>query len=235
MERERRLFWKRLLGACLCRGVSGHWDTCVKGEHCSHCSPSVVFRVSAAGCCWWLPAAIGSSFFSCVLWSLPSSLLINQAYTGPLLFSSASLLELRTQTQPWQPHPAFVLRAVLESFRLLIRRLPSAQGGSQRRLPKKADVLRRVYVGCSVLGSRVNRALKGGQCSTFMSCLLILNTWETVRGCSRVTNPGLTCQDYLHFKEKFTFNFFGHTVQFAGSRFSDQGLNLGPSSESLES
>lgn len=26
---------------------------------------------------------------------------------------------------------------------------------------KKADVLRRVYVGCSVLGSRVNRALKG--------------------------------------------------------------------------
>lgn len=54
--------------------------------------------------------------------------------------------------------------------------------------------------------------LRGGQRSTFMSCLLILSTWETVRGCSRVRNPGLICHDYLHFKEKFTFNFFGHTV-----------------------
>ena len=84
----------------------------MKGGHCSHCSPSVMFRVSAGGCCWWLPAAVGSSFFSCVLWSLPSSLLINQAYTGPLLFSSASLLELRTQTQPWQPHPAFASKPI---------------------------------------------------------------------------------------------------------------------------
>ena len=96
-------------------------------------------------------------------------------------------------------------------------------------------MLRTVYVGCSVLGSHVNRALKGGQHSTFLFCLLILSTWETVAGFSRVTNPGLTCRNYLHFKEKFAFNFFGHTVKFAGSWFSDQGLNLGPSSESLES
>ena len=89
-------------------------------------------------------------------------------------------------------------------------------------------MLRRAYLGCSVLGSRVtgrlgNRAVP--PCPSF----------ENVKGYSRVTNLVFTCHDYLHLTENFIFNFFCPTVQLVGSQFPDQGLNPGHISESPES